>query len=727
MRKRSYAARFVVGLITAGLFAACAGPQISYRVTPLSAAAADTAKLVAPVAPKHSYSVPSPNGARNDDYYWLRDDTRQSPEVLGYLNAENSYRDAMLQHTQPLQDKLYGELVARIKPDDASVPVLEHGYWYYTRFEAGRDYPIYARRKGSMSADEQVLLDGNAMAQGKSYFQIGASLASPDGHLLAYSEDDVGRRQYTLHVKNLDSGQELTDVIKDVEPDFVWANDNKTLLYVEKDPVTLLSVRLHKHALGSDAANDPLVYEEQDHSYYMGVTKSRSEKYLFIALESTQQTEWRYADASDPNLTFKPVLPREPNHEYQVDHIGRDFIIRTNWQAPNFRIVRAPVAKSADKSSWKDVVAQRSDAFVQSFEVSKNYLAVNERSGGLLKMHILSWYGGKNELIGADEPSYSMTLVDTPDVASDTLRYVYTSLTTPRTTIDYDMRSGTRTVLKRDEIGGGFDASNYVTEYLHATARDGTPVPVSVVYRKGTKLDGSAPLFQYAYGSYGISSDPSFRASWISLLDRGFVVALAHIRGGQELGRSWYEDGKLLHKRNTFTDFVDVTEDLVKRGYGAKDKVFAEGRSAGGLLMGAVANLAPQDYRGIVAYVPFVDVVTTMLDESIPLTTNEFDEWGNPKQKIYYDYMLSYSPVDNVRPQNYPAMLVFTGLWDSQVQYYEPAKWVAKLRATKTDKNPLIFSVDMTAGHGGKSGRFQTYHDTAREYAFLFDQIGITQ
>ncbi|MDB5988542.1 MAG: ptrB [Nevskia sp.] len=711
---------YVAGFFAAVLLAACATP-------PAAVAPRAQIAITAPIAAKHPYQVPSPNGAREDDYYWLRDDTRQSPEVLGYLNSENSYRDALLKHTEPLQSKLYDELVARIKPDDASVPVLEHGYWYYTRFEPGKDYPIYARRKGEMTAPEQVLLDGNAMSQGHEFFQIGDSEASPDGHLLAYSEDDIGRRQYTLHVKNLDTGAALSDVVANVEPDFVWANDNKTLLYVEKDPVTLLSVRVHKHKLGADAANDPLVYEEQDHSYYMGVTKSRSEKYLFIALESTLQTEWRYADAGDPKLEFKPVLPREPNHEYQVDNVGRDFIIRTNWQAPNFRIVRAPVAKSADKNTWKDVVANRSDAFVQSYEVSKNYLAVNERSGGLLKLHVQSWYGGKNEVIAADEPAYTMTLVDTPDISSDKLRYVYTSLTTPRTTVEYDMRDGTRKMLKRDEIGGGFASSNYVTEYLHATARDGTAVPVSLVYRKGTKLDGTAPLFQYAYGSYGISTDPTFRSSWVSLLDRGFVVALAHIRGGQELGRNWYEDGKLLHKRNTFTDFVDVSEDLVKRGYGAKDKVFAEGRSAGGLLMGAVANLAPQDYRGIIAYVPFVDVVTTMLDESIPLTTNEFDEWGNPKEKSYYDYMLSYSPVDNVKPQTYPAMLVFTGLWDSQVQYYEPAKWVAKLRATKTDRNPLIFSVDMAAGHGGKSGRFQSFHDTAREYAFMFDQLGIAQ
>ncbi|TLY70974.1 MAG: S9 family peptidase, partial [Gammaproteobacteria bacterium] len=446
-----------------------------------------------------------------------------------------------------------------------------------------------------------------------------------------------------------------------------------------------------------------------------------------IALQSTQQTEWRYADAHDPDLRFRTVLPREPNLEYQVEHLGEDFIIRTNWRAPNFRIIRAPIAASADKRTWTDVIPHRTDAFVESFEVSTRHLTVNERSGGLLKMRVKAWHGTQDVLIDSSEPAYAMTLVETPGVDSSKLRYVYTSLTTPRSTYDYDMDSGHKELKKTDAVLGGFDATNYITEFVHATARDGKQIPVSVAYRKGTRLDGSAPLYQYAYGSYGISTDPTFRSNWVSLLDRGFVVAIAHIRGGQELGRQWYEDGRLLHKKNTFTDFIDVTEYLVQHRYADKDKVFAEGGSAGGLLMAAVANMAPHDYRAIIAYVPFVDVVTSMLDESIPLTTNEFDEWGNPKQKLYYDYIRSYSPYDNVRAQDYPAMLVFTGLWDSQVQYYEPTKWVAKLRAAKTDHHPLVFSVNMTAGHGGKSGRFQRYHDTAREYAFILDQLGVTQ
>jgi len=570
-------------------------------------------------------------------------------------------------------------------------------------------------------------LEGNEMAKGHEYFQIGYTEVSPDGKLLAYTEDNVGRRQYTLKIKNLDTGRPLAEAVLNVEPEFVWAADNKTLLYVEKDPVTLLSVRVHKHRLGTDPAKDPLVYEEQDHTYYMGVGKSRSENYLFIALQSTQQTEWRYADAHDPDLRFRTVLPREPNLEYQVEHLGEDFIIRTNWRAPNFRIIRAPIAASADKRTWTDVIPHRTDAFVESFEVSTQHLTVNERSGGLLKMRVKAWHGTPDVLIDSSEPAYAMTLVETPGVDSSKLRYVYTSLTTPRSTYDYDMDSGHKELKKTDAVLGGFDATNYITEFVHATARDGKQIPVSVAYRKGTRLDGSAPLYQYAYGSYGISTDPTFRSNWVSLLDRGFVVAIAHIRGGQELGRQWYEDGRLLHKKNTFTDFIDVTEYLVQHRYADKDKVFAEGGSAGGLLMAAVANMAPHDYRAIIAYVPFVDVVTSMLDESIPLTTNEFDEWGNPKQKLYYDYIRSYSPYDNVRAQDYPAMLVFTGLWDSQVQYYEPTKWVAKLRAAKTDHHPLVFSVNMTAGHGGKSGRFQRYHDTAREYAFILDQLGITQ
>jgi oligopeptidase B len=679
-----------------------------------------------PVAERHPFDVVSPNGNRRDDYYWLRDDTRKSKDVLAYLHAENAYRDAYMAPSAGLTQKLYDELIARLKPDDASVPVLDRGYFYYSRFVPGLDYAVYARRKAAMTAPEEVLLDGNAMARGHGYFQIGDTEVSPDGKLLAYTEDDVGRRQYTLHIKNLKTGQTLSERVDNIEPEFVWAADNRTLVYVEKDPVTLLSVRVHKHRLGA-IGPDPLVYEEKDHSYYMGVRKSRSEKFLFIDLFSTQQSEVRYADAADPKLKFKPVLPREANLEYHVDHLGQNFIIRTNWQAPNFRLMRAPIATSADKQTWVNVIPARNDTFIADFEVSQDYLAINERSGGLLKMRVRSWASGRDTLIASEEPSYAALLVHTPGLKNSTVRYVFSSLATPRTTYDYDMGSDVKEVKKTEAVLGGFDAANYRTEFLFVKARDGTQIPVSLVMRKSVRLDGSAPLYQYGYGSYGSSTDPVFRSNWVSLLDRGFVVAIAHIRGGQELGRAWFENGRLLHKKNSFTDFIDVTERLVALQYVAKDKVFASGGSAGGLLVGAVSNMAPQDYRGIIAYVPFVDVVTTMLDESIPLTSNEFDQWGNPKEKKYYDYMLSYSPYDNVTAQRYPAMLVLTSLWDSQVQYYEPTKWVARLRSTKTDHEPLVFSVNMAGGHGGKSGRFQRFHDTALEYAFILRQLGIQE
>jgi oligopeptidase B len=484
-----------------------------------------------------------------------------------------------------------------------------------------------------------------------------------------------------------------------------------------------------------------VIYTEKDDSFYLTISRSRSDRYLFIQLTSTDESEWLYADASDADLRFRPVLPREPKLEYSVDHLGTDFILRTNWQAPNYRIVRAPIATSADKRTWRDVLPHRTDALIEDFEVTTSHLAVNERNGGLLKIRVLPWApvgaptgatgiapegaptGAPGRLIDAQEAAYTMRLVPTPGIDSPAIRYTYSSLVSPEAVYDHDLAQGRSELRKIERVLGGFDTANYRTAFIRAPARDGIQVPVSVAWRRTTRLDGSAPLLVYGYGSYGLSVDPEFRSDWVSLLDRGFVVAIAHVRGGQELGRGWYEDGRQLRKKNTFTDFIDVTRHLVREGYGAKDKVFAEGRSAGGLLMGAVANMAPGDYRAIIAAVPFVDAVTTGLDESIPLTTGEFDEWGNPKEKAVYDYMLSYSPYDNVVAQDYPAMLVVTGLWDPQVQYYEPAKWVARLRARKTDSNPLIFSVDMSAGHSGQSGRFQRYRETALEYAFILDQL----
>jgi oligopeptidase B len=676
-----------------------------------------------PVAPMHAYEVHSANGMRIDNYYWLRDDTRSKPEVLDYLNAENAYYAAMTAHTKPLEDTLYTEIIGRIKQDDSTVPAKHKHYFYYTRFEEGKEYPIYARKHGSESAPEEIMLDGNALAAGHGFFQIAAEEISPNENLIAYAADTVGRRQFSVRIKDLSTGQTLPDEIKNTPASMAWADDNKTLFYVENDPITLLTVRVKKHVLGTDAANDPVVYEERDHSYYMGVGRTGDDKYIAIDEHSTLSSELRFIPASQPKAKFKVLAPREHDLEYHADHSGSRWIVRTNWQAKNFRVMQVDDARIGDKKNWRDVVPGRPDVFISGIQLFKNYLAIDERSDGLQRVLIKPWKGDKEYFIKSDDADYTATIGDNREQDTDTLRYNFSSLATPNSVYDLDMPSGARNLRKRDPVLGGYDSTNYVTERVWAPARDGTKIPVSLLYRKGFQKDGTAPLYQYGYGSYGISTDPRFSSPRISLVDRGFVYAIAHVRGGQEMGRAWYENGKLLHKQNTFTDFVDVTEYLVNQGYAAKDKVFAEGGSAGGLLMGAIANFAPQDYRGIAAHVPFVDVVTTMLDESIPLTTNEFDEWGNPKETAYYNYMLAYSPYDNVRAQAYPALLVTTGLWDSQVQYYEPSKWVAKLRATKTDKNPLLLKVNMEAGHGGKSGRFQRYREVAEEFAFILDQL----
>jgi oligopeptidase B len=680
-----------------------------------------------PVAATRPHEITSPHGTRTDPYYWLRDDTRKNPEMLGYLRAEQAYTEKMLEPTRDLQTSLFKEITARLKPDDASAPVKEGAYLYYARFEKGQEYPIFARKRGP-SADEQVLLDGNALAKGHDFFHIGGTAISPDARLLAYAVDTVSRRQYTLRVKDLATGQVYPDTITNAEPVIVWAADNRTFFYVEKDPTTLLPFRVRRHLLGTDVAKDPVVYQEPDNAFYLTVYRSRSTRYVFIYSQSTLSAEARYVPTDRPDALPALVLPREAEHEYQVDHGADDFVIRTNWQAKNFRIVRAPVATSTDKATWRDVVPHRADAFVEGFDLFARYLAMGERSGGLRKIRIRSWDGKQDSLIAEAAPTYVSSLGENRELETEVLRYTYESLAMPETHYDYNMRTGERVVVKREPVVGDFDPANYTTEYVHAPARDGARIPISLFYRKGTRKDGSAPLYLYGYGSYGASTDAAFSSPRLSLVDRGFVFAIAHIRGGQELGRDWYESGKLLKKKNTFTDFVDATDYLVREGYGAKDKVVAMGGSAGGLLMGAVANMAPDRYRVMVAHVPFVDVVTTMLDTSIPLTTNEFDEWGNPAAtKSAYDYLLSYSPYDNVKAHAYPAMLVTAGLWDSQVQYFEPAKWVAKLRAAKTDRNPLLLHINMEAGHSGKSGRYKRYEDTAREYAFVLGQLGINR
>ncbi len=685
-----------------------------------------TTNLQPPVAAMKPHEVASPHGARHDEYHWLRDDTRTDPEVLAHLAAENAHKDAMMAPLAPLEARLYEEIVGRIRQDDSSVPYRERGYWYYLRFETGREYPLHARRAGSLASPEEVMLDLEELAHDRDFYEVGALEVSPDTRLLAYAEDTVGRRQYTLRFKDLATGELLPDAIPNVEAAIAWAADSRTVLYIEKDPATLLGNKVRRHLVGSDPAGDPLVYEETDDAFFTDVDPSKDGRYLYIHSHGTITSEQRYADAADPALEFRVLIPRERGHEYEADHCDGRWVIRTNWQAPNFRLVEASLEAPADRARWKDAVAHRPDAFLDDFDVFGDFVAVEERSGGLRRVRIHPWGEGEDFCLAADEPASRTVLGDNQEVASHVVRYEYTSLTTPATTYDYDVRTGERTRLKQEPVLGDFDSSRYVTEYLRAPARDGETVPVAVVYRKGYRKDGTAPLLQYGYGSYGLSSDPGFSSALLSLLDRGFVYAIAQVRGGQELGRRWYDAGRLLEKRNSFTDFIDATRFLVREGYADPRRVFARGGSAGGLLVAAVANLAPQDYKAIVAHVPFVDVVTTMLDESLPLTTNEYDEWGDPNERASYEFMLSYSPYDNVSRQDYPAMYVTTGLWDSQVQYFEPAKWVARLRRLTTGPNPILLRVNMEAGHGGKSGRFQRYRELAEEYAFLLGQAGIT-
>jgi len=680
----------------------------------------------APIAEQRPRDVVSPHGTRSDEYFWLRDDERADARVLEHLAAENAYRQTVLEHLQPLEGRLYDEILGRIRQDDASVPYRDRGHWYYTRYETGDEYPVHARKAGTLEAAEEVLLDVRELARGLDFYELGDFDVSPDNRILACTEDRVGRRQYTLRFKDLATGRWLDDAIANVEDGFAWAADSRTVLYVEKDPQTLLGLRVRKHVLGTDPAQDVLVHEEQDDAFYTGVETTKDRRYLLIESSSTVTTETRYALADDPGLEFKVLLPRRRGHEYSVEHRDGEWIILTNWKALNFRLMRVPVAEAGDTARWSEVVPHRDDALLANFDVFREFLAIEERSGGLRKVRVLR-PGCEPVDLDADEPAYRAALGANEEFDSTTVRYTYTSLTTPVSTIDYDVVTGGKVLLKREPVLGPFDPAHYATEYLRARARDGERVPVAVVYRKGTPLDGTAPLLQHGYGAYGISSDPLFSSTLLSLLDRGFVYAIAQVRGGQELGRRWYDSGRLLGKRNSFADFIDATRFLVSEGYGDPRRVFARGGSAGGLLVGAVANLAPELYKAVVAHVPFVDIVTSMLDESLPLTTNEYDEWGNPNEREFYEYMLSYSPYDNVSRQAYPAMLVTTGLWDSQVQYFEPAKWVARLRRLKTDDNPVLMRVNMEAGHGGKSGRFQRYREIAEEYAFLLDQAGLRE
>ena len=687
-----------------------------------------------PVAARKPHRVVSANGIREDEYYWLRDDKRENVEMLAYVKAENAYADAMLAHVKALETKVYNEIVGRLQQDDSTVPYLMNGYRYFRRYETGKEYPIYSRRADVANAPEEILLNVNELSKGHDFFEVGDIAISPDSKLMAWAEDTVGRRQYVVKVMELATRRTYPIALPNVENNVVWAGDNQTFFYIEKDPDTLLGFRVRSHRLDSanhtDVSADPVVWTQEDESFYTQLSRTKDEKYLLIHTQSTVSTEVWYADAASKKVEFRLFLPRERDHEYQLEHANGRWIVRTNWQAKNFRIVEVAPGAERDRSRWKDVVAHRADAFIDAYDVSRNFLTIEEHSGGLRKLRIRPWKTddrGNDVLVQADEPSYTMALDVNREFDSDTLRYTYQSMVTPLSTYDYDFRTGKRELLKREPVLGGYDPSNYSTEFAWATARDGTKVPVSIVYRKTTARDGTAPLLQIGYGSYGSTYDPEFSYLPPSLLDRGFVVAIAHIRGGQEMGRAWYESGKLLNKKNSFTDFIDVTRWLAANKYSDPKRTFALGRSAGGLLMGAIANMAPQDYRGIVAGVPFVDVVTTMLDESIPLTTNEFDEWGNPMQKEFYDYMLSYSPYDNLAAHDYPAMFVHSGLWDSQVQYFEPTKYVARLRARRTGNSVVVLRTNMEAGHGGKSGRYERYREYAEQYAFIIDQAGIRE
>ena len=665
---------------------------------------------------------------RQDNYYWLNDP--KNPEVIKYLNEENAYVDAVMAPTKALQDKLFNEMKGRVKEKDESVPVKDGDYYYYSKYVEGGEYPVYCRKQSSLEGKEEILLDGNTMGKGKTYFNIGGYEIADNEQIMAFGVDTISRRNYTLKFKDLKTGKLLKDQIKNTEGgSYAWATDNRTIFYMVRDPQTLLASKAYRHVLGTDPKTDVLVYTEKDPQFYTGIGRTKSKKYIIsVSDHNGISSEFRLLDASNPTGEFVTFFPRKHGLQYYIEHFGNKFYIRTNADgATNFKLMEVEEGKTADIKNWKEVIPHRADTYLEGMEVFKNHLVLEERSNALLHLRIINQTDKKEHYVKFDEPAYDTGVSANPDFETNILRFSYTSLTTPSSTFDYNMDTKEDKLMKEQEVLGEFKKDDYVTERLFATARDGVKVPVSIVYKKGFKKDGSQPLLQYAYGSYGYSSDPYFSAARLSLLNRGFAFAIAHIRGGQEMGRQWYEDGKLLKKMNTFNDFIDVSEFLLKEKFTSKDKLFANGGSAGGLLMGAITNMRPDLYKGILGGVPFVDVVTTMLDETIPLTTGEWEEWGNPKDKIYYDYMKSYSPIDNVVKKDYPNMLITTGLHDSQVQYFEPAKWVAKLRALKTNNNLLLFHCDMEAGHGGASGRFKRFHEVAREYAFMLNLVGVSE
>lgn len=682
--------------------------------------------LVAPIAIKKPHSLIIHNRTRIDDYYWLKE--RDNKEVIAYLTQENDYLTKVMNPVKDFQNSLFEEMKARIKEQDESVPYKDGNYFYYSKFVEGGEYPIYCRKKESLDGNEEILLNGNEMANGHTYFNIGGFEVSDNEQILAFGTDTISRRNYILQFKNLKTGEFLNDKIDLTEGgSYAWAADNKTIFYIIRNQQTLLGDKVYRHVIGTDSKTDVLVYQEKDNQFYMGLGRMKSKKYISIfSGQNGVSTEFQILDASKPMSNFKTVFPRQKGLEYYIEHYKNNFYIRTNYQnASNYQLMEVEEHLIEDINNWKIKIPHRKDVYLEGLEVFKNHLVIQERIEGLINLRIIDQITKKEHFLDFGEPTYDAYISTNPEFNTDILRFGYTSLTTPNSTFDYNMNSKVKILKKEQAVLGGFQKSNYAAERIYIDSRDGVKIPVSIVYHKNTKIDGTAPLLQYAYGSYGASMDATFSSARLSLLDRGFVYALCHIRGGQEMGRQWYDDGKMFKKKNTFNDFEDCSKTLISNKYTSENKLFAMGGSAGGLLMGAIINQAPELYKGIVAAVPFVDVVTTMLDETIPLTTGEFEEWGNPKNKDSYDYMLSYSPYDNVQAKKYPNILVTTGLHDSQVQYWEPAKWVAKIRDKKKDNAILIMHIDMSSGHGGASGRFSALKDTALIYTFLLDLAGI--
>ena len=682
--------------------------------------------IIPPKVEKIPVQLEKHNDIRIDNYYWLNQ--RENPEVIDYLERENDYNDKVTVHTKDFQKQLFEEMKGRIKEADESVPYKYNGYWYISRYEEGKDYPIYTRKKDSLTAPEEILFNCNEMAEGHSFFNLRGISISPNNKFVAFGIDILGRRQYDIQIKNIESGEILPLKIENTTGGSTWANDNKTLFYTRKDDQTLRSDKIYKHILGHSTSDDKLVYFEEDETFNAFVSKSKSEKYIVFGSISTLTSEYSIIPADDPESELKIFHPRERGLEYSISHFEDSFYILTNADgATNFKLMKTP-ALNTGKENWTEVISHREDVLIEDIDIFKDYLVVSERNNGLNKIHIKRWDDSLDYYLPFDNETYSAYTTTNLDFETDTLRYGYTSLTTPQSTIDFNMLTKEKQVKKEQEVlGGNFDKNNYASERIWATATDGTKIPISLVYKKGMERNGENSLLQYAYGSYGATIDPYFSSVRLSLLDRGFIYAIAHIRGGEYLGRQWYEDGKLLKKKNTFTDFIDCSKYLIEKKYTSPSHLYAMGGSAGGLLMGAIVNMNPELYNGIVSAVPFVDVVTTMLDDTIPLTTGEYDEWGNPNEKEFYNYIKSYSPYDNVIAQDYPNILVTTGLHDSQVQYWEPAKWVAKLRELKTDNNILLLHTNMDAGHGGASGRFEAIKEVAEEYAFILDLEGINK